>query len=184
MKREAVRAPLAVQPITRDVLQEKYLKEGEQDVDELFARVAAALASVEAQGRRAAWQAKFHANLRRGAIGAGRIMSAAGTGLHATLINCFVQPVGDCIQGVDAGRLSRHLRGAARSGRDHAPRRRRRLRLLAHPPARGRSQRHGVASPPARAATSTCSTTPAPPWKAPARAAARRWACCASTTRT
>ena len=103
MKREAVRAPLAVQPITRDVLQEKYLKEGEQDVDELFARVAAALASVEAQGRRAAWQAKFHANLRRGAIGAGRIMSAAGTGLHATLINCFVQPVGDCIQGVDAG---------------------------------------------------------------------------------
>ena len=71
MKREAVRAPLAVQPITRDVLKEKYLKEGEQDVDELFARVAAALASVEAQDRRAHWQARFHANLRRGAIGAG-----------------------------------------------------------------------------------------------------------------
>ena len=103
MKRDEVLAPLAVQPITRDVLQEKYLKEDEKDVEELFARVAGALASVEAEDRRATWQAKFHANLRNGAIGAGRIMSAAGTTLHATLINCFVQPVGDCIQGVDAG---------------------------------------------------------------------------------
>jgi ribonucleoside-diphosphate reductase alpha chain len=41
------------------------------------------------------------ANLKAGAIGAGRIMSAAGTNIQATLINCFVQPVGDCIQGVD-----------------------------------------------------------------------------------
>ncbi|HWI80871.1 adenosylcobalamin-dependent ribonucleoside-diphosphate reductase [Ramlibacter sp.] len=103
MKRDEVLAPLAVQPITRDVLQEKYLKEGEADVEELFARVASALASVEAEGKRAEWQAKFHANLRAGAIGAGRIMSAAGTALHATLINCFVQPVGDCIQGQDDG---------------------------------------------------------------------------------
>jgi len=103
MKRDEVLAPLAVQPITRDVLQEKYLKEDETDVEELFARVAAALASVEKEDQRAGWQAKFHANLRNGAIGAGRIMSAAGTTLNATLINCFVQPVGDCIQGVDGG---------------------------------------------------------------------------------
>ncbi|SDE53546.1 ribonucleoside-diphosphate reductase class II [Variovorax sp. CF079] len=92
---------LPVQPISRDVLLEKYLKPGEQEAEDLFARVARALASVEAEGERAQWQARFLANLRAGAIGAGRIMSAAGTELDATLINCFVQPVGDCIQGQD-----------------------------------------------------------------------------------
>ncbi len=103
MKRdEAALIPLTVQPISRDVLQEKYLKPGENDLDDLFERVARALASVEAEGQRDHWQKLFHANLRAGAIGAGRIMSAAGTALQATLINCFVQPVGDCIQGVDA----------------------------------------------------------------------------------
>src|SRR6202012_4943655 len=39
------------------------------------------------------------------ALGAGRIMSAAGAGIDATLINCFVQPVGDAIQSVDANGL-------------------------------------------------------------------------------
>ena len=104
MKREDARMePLAVQRISRDVLHEKYLKPGETDVEHLFARVARALASVEAEEERAPWEARFLANLRAGAIGAGRIMSAAGTDLQATLINCFVQPVGDCIQGQDAG---------------------------------------------------------------------------------
>ena len=104
MKRDDVlTASLPVQPITRDVLKEKYLKEGESDFEDLFARVARALASVEAPAERDKWQARFHTNLRAGAIGAGRIMSAAGTALEATLINCFVQPVGDCIQGTDGG---------------------------------------------------------------------------------
>jgi ribonucleoside-diphosphate reductase alpha chain len=104
MKREdAPMKALPVQPISRDVLHEKYLKPGETDVEHLFARVARALASVEAEEQRAPWEARFLANLRAGAIGAGRIMSAAGTDLQATLINCFVQPVGDCIQGQDAG---------------------------------------------------------------------------------
>ena len=92
---------LPAQPISVDVLREKYLKAGEATIDDLFTRVARALASVEAAPLRAEWEQRFFDNLEAGAIGAGRIMSAAGTDLEATLINCFVQPVGDCIQGVD-----------------------------------------------------------------------------------
>ena len=93
----------ATQPISLDVLKEKYLKPGETSAEDLFRRVARALASVEAEGERDKYQALFLANLHAGAIGAGRIMSAAGTDIQATLINCFVQPVGDCIQGMDEG---------------------------------------------------------------------------------
>ena len=92
---------LPVQPISQDVLAEKYLKGNEQTAADLYARVARALASVEKEDIRAEWEAKFLGNLHAGAIGAGRIMSAAGTDIQATLINCFVQPVGDCIQGFD-----------------------------------------------------------------------------------
>ena len=101
MRRDPPPDLLSVQPITRDVLREKYLKAGETSELDLFARVAGALASVEPEAKRAGWQALFYENLCAGAIGAGRIMSAAGTTLEATLINCFVQPVGDCIQGKD-----------------------------------------------------------------------------------
>jgi ribonucleoside-diphosphate reductase alpha chain len=88
------------QPISLDVLAEKYLKPGEHSAQDIFRRVAKALASVEPKDQ-ALWQERFLSNLQRGAIGAGRIMSAAGTDIQATLINCFVQPVGDCIQGTD-----------------------------------------------------------------------------------
>ena len=91
----------ATQPISLDVLQEKYLKPGESSAEDLFRRVARALASVEVEGERAKYEALFLDNMHAGAIGAGRIMSAAGTDIQATLINCFVQPVGDCIQGMD-----------------------------------------------------------------------------------
>lgn len=91
----------ATQPISQDVLREKYLKTGETGAEDVYRRVAHALASVEPQAQRAHHEALFLANLHAGAIGAGRIMSAAGTKIQATLINCFVQPVGDCIQGMD-----------------------------------------------------------------------------------
>lgn len=92
---------LEPQPISEEVLREKYLKGDETTREQLFARVARALASVEAPERRADFEPRFLAHLREGGIGAGRIMSAAGTDIQATLINCFVQPVGDCIQGRD-----------------------------------------------------------------------------------
>ncbi|MCW5655430.1 adenosylcobalamin-dependent ribonucleoside-diphosphate reductase [Hydrogenophaga sp.] len=107
MKRDALksaaRAAIGPQPITLDVLREKYLKAGETSEDDIHRRVARALASVEAEPVRGEWEQRFLDNLRAGAIGAGRIMSAAGTTLQATLINCFVQPVGDSIQGTDEG---------------------------------------------------------------------------------
>jgi ribonucleoside-diphosphate reductase alpha chain len=104
MKRDSSLRPqdlTQTQPISQDVLAEKYLKPGETGVEDLYRRVARALASVENEAERAKWEQVFLDNLHAGAIGAGRIMSAAGTDIQATLINCFVQPVGDCIQGVD-----------------------------------------------------------------------------------
>ncbi len=103
MNRDPLTPSLALPPqdISTDVLREKYLKHGEADAAALFDRVAHALASVEAPDKQAHFEALFRRNLEAGAIGAGRIMSAAGAGIQATLINCFVQPVGDCIQGRD-----------------------------------------------------------------------------------
>ena len=105
MKRDPFGRPqdlTATQLISHDVLREKYLKPGENGVEDIYRRVARALASVEPEAERARHEALFLENLHAGAIGAGRIMSAAGTSIQATLINCFVQPVGDSIQGVDA----------------------------------------------------------------------------------
>ena len=94
---------LAPQPISAEVLLEKYAKGDEQTADDVRQRVARALAAVEAPERRAEWEQRFLDAQRRGFIPAGRILSAAGTELSATLINCFVQPVGDSISHVDDG---------------------------------------------------------------------------------
>ena len=92
---------MSIQPISIDVLIEKYAKDGERDPDVIFKRVAKGLSVVEDESIRSAVENRFLENMRNGAIGAGRIMSSAGTEIQATLINCFVQPVGDCIQGFD-----------------------------------------------------------------------------------
>ncbi|HET7549313.1 MAG TPA: ribonucleotide reductase N-terminal alpha domain-containing protein, partial [Usitatibacter sp.] len=95
---------LPEQEISREVLLEKYAKGGEKSRDEVRARVARALASVEPEAKRAHWEARFLDAQRKGFIPAGRINSAAGTSLTATLINCFVQPVGDSITEVVDGK--------------------------------------------------------------------------------
>jgi ribonucleoside-diphosphate reductase alpha chain len=91
---------MTAQPISNDVLKEKYAKGGEASADDIFRRVARALASVEPDPD--AWEPRFLEALRSGFIPAGRILSAAGTDIQATLINCFVQPVGDSISVPDA----------------------------------------------------------------------------------
>jgi ribonucleoside-diphosphate reductase alpha chain len=86
---------LPTQPVSEEVLLEKYAKGEEQTADAIFSRVARALATVEKDPK--LWEKKFLHALQAGFIPAGRIMSAAGTGIQATLINCFVQPVGDSV---------------------------------------------------------------------------------------
>ncbi|AUN94959.1 adenosylcobalamin-dependent ribonucleoside-diphosphate reductase [Pseudazoarcus pumilus] len=88
---------LAPQEICTEVLIEKYAKNGETEIHEVRARVARALAAIEPEERRAHWEAKFLEAQEHGFVPAGRINSAAGTRLAATLINCFVQPVGDSV---------------------------------------------------------------------------------------
>jgi ribonucleoside-diphosphate reductase alpha chain len=89
----------APQDISIDVLLEKYAKGDEADLRSVRARVAKALASVEKEELREEVEADFlRAQTDLGFVPAGRINSAAGTNIKATLINCFVQPVGDAIK--------------------------------------------------------------------------------------
>jgi ribonucleoside-diphosphate reductase alpha chain len=101
--RPGVRAALPAQAISAEVLAEKYAKGDERTVEEVRRRVARALAATEAPEQRALWEQRFFDAQQRGFVPAGRINSAAGTDLSATLINCFVQPVGDSIAQVEDG---------------------------------------------------------------------------------
>jgi ribonucleoside-diphosphate reductase alpha chain len=93
---------LPFQEVSLDVLREKYAKGTEKELDgpemarAVRLRVARGLAAVEAQPEM--HEAAFFEALEAGFIPGGRINSAAGAGIRAvTLINCFVQPVGDSV---------------------------------------------------------------------------------------
>ena len=96
-------APLPPQSISVEVLLEKYAKGGEQTIEAVQRRVARALAAAEMPAQQARWEEAFFNAQRNGFILGGRINSAAGTDLKATLLNCFVQPVGDSISGDENG---------------------------------------------------------------------------------
>ncbi|MFM1987783.1 MAG: hypothetical protein RJA99_740 [Pseudomonadota bacterium] len=89
--------PLPPQDVSTEVLLEKYAKGGERSAAEVLERTARALARDGDQARR------FADAMRDGFVPGGRIASAAGTGIQATLINCFVQPVGDHMAGEHDG---------------------------------------------------------------------------------
>jgi ribonucleoside-diphosphate reductase alpha chain len=94
---------LAPQEVSLDVLREKYAKGKEQTVADVRARVASALAALEPEPVRAELARRFLWAQEQGFVAGGRINSAVGLGIKATLINCFVQPVGDSITGVEDG---------------------------------------------------------------------------------
>jgi ribonucleoside-diphosphate reductase alpha chain len=96
-------ATLPAQPISQEVLLEKYAKGDERSVLSVHDRVSLALAQAEEPDHRMLWRERFSQALAAGFVPAGRIQSAAGTPLAATLINCFVQPVGDSIAQDDEG---------------------------------------------------------------------------------
>ncbi|MFN9574847.1 MAG: ribonucleotide reductase N-terminal alpha domain-containing protein, partial [Betaproteobacteria bacterium] len=78
MKLDPAQLLLDEQPISIDVLLEKYAKGDEKTVDEVRRRVARGLAAVEAPDRRAEWEQRFHEAMTDGFIPGGRVNSAAG----------------------------------------------------------------------------------------------------------
>ncbi|MBK6616653.1 MAG: adenosylcobalamin-dependent ribonucleoside-diphosphate reductase [Ottowia sp.] len=117
-----------MQEVCVDVLLEKYAKGSETSIEDVRFRVALALAKAEMGAARdlskinwdfwvpggleaispqiveEPWHAIFFdAQHTGGVVMGGRINSAAGTSLQATLINCFVQPVGDSVNEVENG---------------------------------------------------------------------------------
>jgi len=94
-------SPSMTQEISTEVLLEKYAEPGETSLQDVRRRVARGLAQAEKPEQRARWEEEFFQAQENGFVPAGRINSAAGLKIQATLINCFVQPVGDAISGID-----------------------------------------------------------------------------------
>ena len=92
------------QEISTEVLLEKYAEADETSVQDVRRRVARGLAQAEQPGQRDHWEEVFFLAQEDGFVPAGRINSAAGLKIQATLINCFVQPVGDAISGISDGK--------------------------------------------------------------------------------
>lgn len=91
---------LEPQEISTDAFLEKYAKGEEKEIPVLQRRVAHALAANETD--RNYWADIFYQAQVDGFVPGGRINSAAGMESESTLINCFIQPVGDSVSGFDS----------------------------------------------------------------------------------
>jgi ribonucleoside-diphosphate reductase alpha chain len=91
------------QTASEDVRLEKYNKNDETTAEEIHARVARALVAEEAPEKQDALIALYERALQSGFIPAGRVLSSSGINLKATLINCFVQQIGDWLTGTHDG---------------------------------------------------------------------------------
>lgn len=102
---------LPPQEVLMDIARSKYFKGDEKSFDDVFDRVARGLAKDDEQ------RTRFLELFRNGFIGGGRIMSAGGTSIQATLINCFVQEVNDCLLSDEPSKPGIYdaLRSAART---------------------------------------------------------------------
>jgi ribonucleoside-diphosphate reductase alpha chain len=96
--------PLPAQEVSIDVLREKYAKGSENTITAVQERVARALAQYESAELRETMHERFLWAQQQGFVPAGRINSAVGMGMKATLMNCFVQPVGDSVTGWHDGK--------------------------------------------------------------------------------
>ena len=100
-------------PLGAAVLADRYLAPGETTCEDVFKRVARALAAAEDPQLRTRVTRLFYSNLLQGAIGAGRIMANAGGAKSGTMVNCFVHPVATSGQPVaDASDIERALQKA------------------------------------------------------------------------
>ena len=171
---------VAEQDICRDTLIEKYAKGKEATVEQVRARVARALAQAEPEEQRAALGAPLPA-------GAGRRLHPR----RPHQLRRRHRPAGDAHQLLRAAgrrldlrggrRQAGHLHRAAGGRRDHAPRRRRRLRLLRHPAQGRRGEGHALARQRPGVLHARLRPLVRDGRVGRLRAAARRWACCAAT---
>lgn len=89
------RMGVELQPLSRELLMQKYAHGGEATPEEVLDRVATGLAAGEINP--AEWVAAFREALDYSILG-GRITASAGlSDLGTTMINCFVQPVADSV---------------------------------------------------------------------------------------
>lgn len=173
--------PEELSPVCAAVLADRYLAPGETTPEQVFRRVAHALAAAEAPDRRTHFARLFYVNMLHGAIGAGRIMANAGVDRQATMVNCFVHPiVGPGAQVAGAADIDRALKQAQVTlrmgggvGYDFS--------AVAPMDA---LQTGKTAGPVASAKSSSVSTALARRLHWPTLAVARRWPCCAVTIRT